>query len=94
MSRDYKIYRRYLALNSKVSNATVNTTETTGSGDFSKINATCSFNPNYKIKEKPVEDIEVIFKEKYPVQYLSLRKKFEKKLKKLLKANEKDDYIL
>tara|TARA_R110000868_G_scaffold9099_4_gene46045 strand:+ start:298 stop:582 length:285 start_codon:yes stop_codon:yes gene_type:complete len=93
MSRDYKIYHKYLARTSKVYNTSVSISEATGSGDFSKINSTAPVYPNYQIKEKPAEEIEVIFKKKYPLQYLSVRKKFEKKLKKLLKANEGDDPI-
>lgn len=62
--------------------------ERTGSGDFSQFDVTT--NVVYHISEKPYSEVEELFKTKYPIQYAQARKKFEKKIRKLLKANEEN----
>jgi hypothetical protein len=86
MDKAYKLYHRYIAGNSSVSNTTVTYQEQTGSGALP--NLTEKVIPNYQLSEKSPREIEEIFKEKYPLQYLVLRRKFEKKMRKLLKAIE------
>jgi len=61
------------------------------SGSGAMPNSTVNCIPNYQIKEMSVKEVEKVFLEKYPLQYAILRKKFEKKLKKLLKASEDND---
>lgn len=75
-----------MAANSRVSNSTVSFQEQSGSGALPC--TTKEIIPNYQIQEKTPKEIEEIFKQKYPLQYLVLRKKFEKKMRKVLKANE------
>ena len=86
MSKQYKEYFRYIANNQQLSSTAVYAFENSGSGVIPDSTVNCV--PNYQIKEPSIKEIEDIFKEKYPLQYLILRKKFEKKMKKILKANE------
>lgn len=84
MSKDYKLYNRYVATNTgSVSGYVKNMTETSGSGYLSSLDTIV-----YETEEMSFLEIEKIFKEKYPLHYIHLRKKFEKKIKKLLKAYE------
>lgn len=62
-------------------------TESTGSGDL-PLSKTTSSGTVYILKEKTDLEIETIFKEKYPLEYIHLKQRFNKKIRKLLKANE------
>lgn len=43
---------------------------------------------NYQIVEKSFDDIELEMKENYPLQYSTMRSRFESKVRKILKANQ------
>lgn len=92
MSKDYKLYHRYLQQQraKETTRTNVHSTEGSGSGEFPffSTTATARFDQVYSIKEKTYSEIEQTFKDKYPLQYLQVRSKYEKKLKKLLEANE------
>lgn len=88
MSKGYKLYHRYLASDSKVSSTTVVFSEQSGSGALPS--TTGDITPKYQLSEKSSKEVEEFFKQNYPLQYAVLRKKFDKKLKKLLKINEEN----
>lgn len=61
--------------------------ESTGSGDFSTLE-------NSVPTQLDSTELELYFKETYPLQYLVLRKKFEKKMKKFIKMQEELPLII
>lgn len=95
MSKDYKLYHRYLSERRlKESSTTATYSEATGSGEMPMNTTTpeIPINQVYTVKEMTASEVEQIFKAKYPLHYLKVRKKFDKKLKKLLDANDEEVY--
>jgi len=94
LSKDYKLYHRYLSeQRSKETNTTeITYSEGSGSGampiDSTNPKTEAPINPVYVVTEMTAIEVEETFKAKYPLQYLQARRKFDKKLKKLLEANE------
>ena len=92
MSKDYKLYHRYLQQqrSKETTRTKVHSTESSGSGQFPffSTTATALVDQVYSIKERTYSEIEQTFKKEYPLQYLQAKEKFNKKLKKLLEANE------
>jgi len=92
LSKDHKLYHRYLAdLRSKAVSTTVTVSlENSGSGEMPVSNTIpeIPINPVYVVEKLSTKEVEETFKAKYPLQYLQARKKFDKKLRKLLEANE------
>jgi len=87
--KDYKVYHQYIP--TKDSSNIVKNTETTGSGEL-PFSTTIEMVFEYIGEEKTAAEIEEIFKNKYPLQYLQVKKKFDKKIRKLLKANEEANF--